>query len=373
MLFVISFNIVNLFLKLVLCPVSSFPRDSTFLSKVGPKCSVIVHHVIILNDVSFFRKRRTRRCCNGPNTVAETIAWWKEHNRQLECSSDGQKHIQRASGKGSRKGCMKGKGGPDNPHCKYHGVRQRTWGKWVAEIQEPSRGGRLWLGTFPTAVEAALAYDEAARAMYGPHAHLNLPEFNGAANTPMTTSESCESTTTSYHPDVSDVSDPQQPGVKVPKKEPEDEIRNNGLPPAAVGGAKEDLSEELFGPLDQIEHLPEDMFDIGDMLRTMDADPTNRITGGEYINAITCQSGAVGADIDRQCSSPSPFSFDLQNPDAKMLGSLHHMEHNHAAGDSGYDDFLREMEHDWGHGLANVSGMPDSSLFYDEHEEGVGE
>lgn len=76
----------------------------------------------------------------------------------------------------SRKGCMRGKGGPENASCTYKGVRQRTWGKWVAEIREPNRGARLWLGTFDTSREAALAYDSAARKLYGPEAHLNIPE-----------------------------------------------------------------------------------------------------------------------------------------------------------------------------------------------------
>lgn len=78
----------------------------------------------------------------------------------------------------SRKGCMKGKGGPDNATCTYKGVRQRTWGKWVAEIREQNRGARLWLGTFNTSLEAALAYDEAARKLYGPATKVNLPYFN---------------------------------------------------------------------------------------------------------------------------------------------------------------------------------------------------
>ncbi|KAG5063604.1 hypothetical protein AAZX31_02G171000 [Glycine max] len=76
-----------------------------------------------------------------------------------------------------KKGPTRGKGGPQNSSCEYRGVRQRTWGKWVAEIREPKKRTRLWLGSFATAEEAALAYDEAARRLYGPDAYLNLPHM----------------------------------------------------------------------------------------------------------------------------------------------------------------------------------------------------
>ncbi|XP_058744228.1 dehydration-responsive element-binding protein 2C-like [Vicia villosa] len=75
------------------------------------------------------------------------------------------------------------KGGPENALCNYRGVRQRTWGKWVAEIREPKGGARLWLGTFNTCIEAALAYDDAAKRLYGESARLNLAPPKGASTT----------------------------------------------------------------------------------------------------------------------------------------------------------------------------------------------
>ncbi|KAL0382185.1 UNVERIFIED_CONTAM: Dehydration-responsive element-binding protein 2A [Sesamum calycinum] len=267
---------------------------------------------MVSQTMDYNRKRKSRSRKDGTSCVAETIAKWKEYNIKFDSLGYEAKPVRKAPAKGSKKGCMKGKGGPENARCNYRGVRQRTWGKWCR--RSGSHTGEVGCGWAHLTLQMKLlllmmklqeqcmgvvrgltfqimAYDSKAKQKDG---EIIADDWREAGGTPMTTSKG-----------------------KIKEEAVEHELKKETLREESREESMDTEAAKFF-MIEKPDYIPLDP--------APDREP-RPLTG-------TGSHGAQETKVDHK-----DLSCQLQHPNEKLLGDLPHME---AA--IGFDhgiDFLR--------------------------------
>nr|GEY43890.1 hypothetical protein [Tanacetum cinerariifolium] len=120
---------------------------------------IILHDPDMTDDSSDDEANKRPKSKTILREIKLPMVTFSDTNESSQNSNDGMKNL----GK-KRRGLTRTSSQPKVPitsDCvvKYRGVRQRKSGNWAAEIRNPIKRRRVWLGTCNTAKEASIAYE----------------------------------------------------------------------------------------------------------------------------------------------------------------------------------------------------------------------
>lgn len=113
----------------------------------------------------------------GQRYEAARLAWWFAHGEMPDAIVDHRdrdplnNRLDNLRLSDAPRNAANSKARPNKKHSKYRGVTRHA-GKWIAQARVNGKNKKL--GRFTDEEDAARAYDKAALAAYGEHAHLNF-------------------------------------------------------------------------------------------------------------------------------------------------------------------------------------------------------
>ncbi|MCO5578026.1 hypothetical protein L7F22_031864 [Adiantum nelumboides] len=229
----------------------------------------------------------------------------------------------------------KGKGfSHSRKSSQYIGVRRRRQGKWAAEIRDPAKGIRLWLGTYDSAEAAAKAYDLAAKKIRGPQFGTNLDALGVKSLTSSTSTLKADNVWDAPHQDL--LLEPSC-AVSFPEEDLDfDSLRNS---PSSVldNAASDDCDSPNFYTADKAildflsDECPTDSGSSEDISAGRDVLTESYSFG--HANVVV--ESSVKAEGVNDCSSMVPATFLEETPFYGEFGQIFDID---AGGSSSADE-----------------------------------